>query len=67
MVNVSDFAGHFEAKGVPELEGGGANDLAKRLKALKPPKRPRPPAKPKLEETGRVVVRGGEGGRVGGG
>ena len=49
MVNVTDFDGKFEAKGVPDM-GGGAADLAKKLKALKPPKRPAQPPKPKLQE-----------------
>ena len=48
VVNVSDFDGHFEAKGVPKMEGDAGGDLAKKLKALKPPKRPAQP--PKLEQ-----------------
>ena len=48
-MNVSDFDGHFEAKGIPKMDGeGSAKDLAKRLKALKPPKRPAQPPKPSL-------------------
>ena len=48
---MSDFAGHFEAKGIPKMGGeGSAKDLAKRLKALKPPKRPAQPPKPSLQE-----------------
>eukprot|EP00913_Durusdinium_trenchii_P006626 g6225.t1 len=50
VLNVTDFDGHFEAKGVPKLEGDSAKDLAKRLKALKPPKRPAQPPKPSLQE-----------------
>ncbi|CAK8992037.1 unnamed protein product [Durusdinium trenchii] len=49
VLNVTDFDGHFEAKGVPKLEGDSAKDLAKRLKALKPPKRPAQPPKPSLQ------------------
>ena len=50
VVNVTDFDGKFEAKGVPSMGGSGAADLAKKLKALKPPRRPKQPAKPKLQE-----------------
>ena len=49
VVNVTDFDGKFEAKGIPSMGGSGAADLAKKLKALKPPKRPKQPAKPKLQ------------------
>lgn len=49
VVNVSDFDGHFEAKGVPKMEAQGGGDLAKQLKKLKPPKRPAQPKKPSLQ------------------
>ena len=50
VVNVTDFDGKFEAKGVPSMGGNSAGDLAKKLKALKPPKRPAQPPKPKLQD-----------------
>ena len=50
VLNVTDFDGHFEAKGVPSMDGGGAGDLAKALKKLKPPKRPAQPPKPRLQD-----------------
>ncbi|CAE7438803.1 ACBP2 [Symbiodinium sp. CCMP2592] len=50
VLNVTNFDGHFEAKGVPSMEAGGMDDLAKKLKAIKPPKRPAQPAKPKLQD-----------------
>ena len=50
VVNVTDFDGKFEAKGVPGMGGSSAGDLAKKLKALKPPKRPAQPPKPKLQD-----------------
>ncbi|CAJ1404124.1 unnamed protein product [Effrenium voratum] len=50
VLNVTDFAGEFEAKGIPKMEGEGAGNLAKQLKKLKPPKRPAQPPKPKLQD-----------------
>jgi len=50
VVNVTDFDGKFEGKGVPKLEQGGMDDLMRKLKAIKPPTRPKPPKNPKLQE-----------------
>ena len=50
VVNITDFDGKFEAKGVPGMGAGSAEDLAKKLKALKPPKCPAQPPKPKLQD-----------------
>eukprot|EP00435_Cladocopium_sp_Y103_P034010 s209_g8.t1 len=58
VVNVTDFDGKFEAKGVPSMGGNGAADLAKKLKALKPPKRPAQPPKPKLQDMLKWRVQG---------
>lgn len=50
VTNVSDFDGHFEAKGVPSLEEGGMAALMRKVKAIKPQKRPTQPQKPKLQD-----------------
>ncbi|CAE7865610.1 ACBP4 [Symbiodinium microadriaticum] len=35
VLNVTNFDGHFEAKGVPSMDEGGMDDLAKKLKDFK--------------------------------
>jgi len=50
VMNVSDFDGVFEGKGVPKMRAAGMKDLMRKLKKIKPPKRPKAPAKSKLQE-----------------